>query len=205
MPRTGLIRRVVRWGLTIICDFIYCHPVFFNFLNKILFWGQDVHWRKIALSKLPVGKKTLELGCGMFPTIDQGVLLDASIPLLKKAPAENRPKVSASSLALPFRAESFECALSVFPPGVGADNGFFQKGKFWEELSRILVKDGVYVAVLYIKYKGIISRFSSLLLDPLPTELWPRIKEMAPDFEIGSEEVTDQFGNKVVLAIAKKI
>lgn len=204
MQRVRPARRMARWVLTIMCDLIYCHPVFFNFLNTILFWGQDIHWRKIALSKLPTSGRIIELGCGMFPIIERGILLDSSLPLLKKAPASNKSKVSASALALPFRAKSFECALSVFPPGVAADNGFFQRKTFWKELHRVLTENGVCVAALYIKYKNLIGKLSSWLLDPLPENFWPKIKEIAPDFEIRSEEVTDQFGNKVVLAIAKK-
>lgn len=194
-----------RWLYTVLCNFIYRHPRIYKLMCGVLFFGQDHQWREIAAAKIPAGKRAIELGCGMFPALKEGVVVDSSPKMIDHAMAGQAAKICASALDLPMiHDNSFDYALSVFPPGIAADNGFFQQKKFWQELHRILDKNGIYVAAIYIKYNNLLGKLSSGILDPLPKDFWEKLRSLAPEFEIAEEKESDNKGNIVVMAIAKK-
>lgn len=194
-----------RWLYTKLCNFIYKHPVAYQIADKLVFRKYGQEWRELAALKIPRKGRTLEIGCGRSPAIRQGIVLDLSLSMLNKM--ERKPErvaICASSLQMPFRNESFDSAISVFPPGIAADNGFFEQKKFWQELAGVLDKNGVCVAAVYVEYKNWFFKLISKVLDPLPPNFWENLQKIAPEFKVGVEKETDSAGNKLVLAIAKK-
>lgn len=184
------------------CKFIYRHPTLYKIADKIAF-SHAPEWRKIAGRFVENGGKILELGCGRFPAITNGLLLDSSLPLLKEAPAQFL-KICSAANSLPFRDKSFDSAISVFPPGVGADEGFFQEKKFWQEIHRVLTDGGKYISLIYIDYNGGWSRFSSKILDPLLRDFWDNLRKIAEGFEISSNQWFDHKKNRLVFVKAEK-
>ncbi len=191
--------------LTWLFAFGYKHPLFVKTGQNFLFGGKINRWREAAAARIPQGKRTLEMGCGMFPAIDHGILLDVSLPLLRNIrPGKDQQVMCASVFVLPFPDGSIDSAVSVFPPGVAADEGFFGDQAFWEELYRVLAKDGVYVAAVYVEYRQRFWKFLARLIDPFPKEFWGETKALASGFILTEELYVDPFGNRLIIVEAKK-
>lgn len=192
-----------RWLYTKLCNFFYKHPIAYQIADKLAFRKYGQEWRELAALK--ISGRVLEIGCGRSPAIRQGIALDFSLPMLKKM--ERKPErvaICASSLQMPFKNESFYSAISVFPPGIAADNGFFEQRKFWQELARVLGKNGICVAAVYVEYKNWFFKLISKILDPLPPNFWENLQRIAPEFNLEMKKETDSANNKLVFAIAKK-
>ncbi|NIM06480.1 MAG: hypothetical protein GTO55_08715 [Armatimonadetes bacterium] len=159
----------------------------------------------MAADLIPQGSRTVELGCGMNPAIKSGAVLDLSLPLLKEVPAQRgRPRICASALSLPFRQRSLLHALSIFPPGISAEQGFFQEEEFWNELGRVLGPRGGYVALVYVLYRNRVWRLLAQVIDPFPSDFWKKTKAAAKGFEISEEVEVDPWGNQLILVQAAK-
>lgn len=192
--------------LTFLFEFTYRHPLVARISSKLIFGEKPHCWRRIAEARIPLERKsTLELGCGMYPALNRGTILDLSLPLLDKViNYEGRSKVCASALSLPFKRESFSHALSIFPPGIAADNGFFQEERFWEELNRVLSPGGTLVAAVYVIYGSRFERLLARIIDPLPPGFWEKTKELAKGLKISKGHQVDPWGNKLIFVRARK-
>jgi SAM-dependent methyltransferase len=150
--------------------------------------------------------KILEIACGIFPAIKNGIVLDKSLLLLQNIEANGNLKtVCASALSMPFSENSFDFAVSVFPPGITTDGEFFLDRHFWAELRRILSDNGVYIAVIYVLYKAKFWRFLAKMVDPLPKEFWEELDNVAFDFHIKERRISDPFGNILLVVEATKL
>lgn len=196
------LRGSFRKVFTFACEVIYKHPTLYKIADHIL-CRNSPEWRKITGGFVENGGKVLELGCGRFPAITNGLLLDSSLPLLKEAPAQFL-KICSTANYLPFRDKSFDTAISVFPPGIGADEGFFQEKKFWQEIHRVLTDEGKYISLIYINYNSWFSRISSKILDPLLRDFWDNLRKIAEGFEISSNQWYDNKKNRLVFVKAEK-
>jgi len=187
---------------TLLCKFIYRHPLIYAIADKICFPNAP-KWREITAKFITPGERVLELGSGRYPAIKTGTAIDTSWPLLGSAPA-SLWKVCASANRLPFQAETFDRIVTIFPPGIGADEGFFQKKEFWEELHRVLSPNGCFVALIYIQYKNFLLRLLSKILDPLLESFWKNLGELTKNFYQISDYIKDSKGNGLVFVIAQK-
>lgn len=192
-------RKIFTWA----CKFIYKHPTLYKIADNIL-CRNSPEWRKITGKFAENQNKVLEVGCGRFPAPSKGALLDSSIPLLKVAPSEGFLKVCSSANELPFRNKAFDCILSVFPPGIGADEGFAQEEKFWREACRVLSDNGKFIVLVYINYKNWFLRFISSILDPLKQDFWDNLWKITGRFKISRYDQLDSKGNGMIFVIAEK-
>lgn len=191
--------------LTLIFRGAYRHPLIFKIGDALLFGKKMRAWRKLARLTLP-DNGVLEIGCGMNPAVEKGVALDYSLPLLKEFPERERARrVCASALSLPFATGTFPYALSVFPPGISADEGFFIDPRFWKELRRVLKNGGFYVALVYVEYRSALMRVLAKIIDPLPADFWEWVKAAANGFEVGGFWEPDVWGNRLLFVKAQRL
>lgn len=195
----GRFRKV----FTFACKFIYKHPTLYKIADRIL-CRNSPEWRKITGKFSENQSRVLEVGCGRFPAPSKGALLDSSMPLLKAAPSEGFLKICSSANELPFKNGAFDCVLSVFPPGIGADEGFAQEQKFWREIRRVLSDNGKFIVLIYIYYKNWFLRFISSILDPLKQDFWDNLWKVTEGFQISRYDQFDSKGNGMIFVKAEK-
>lgn len=194
-----------RKTLSLIFRTAYRHPLIFKIGNALLFGKKMRVWRKLARLTVP-DNGVLEIGCGMNPATEEGVALDYSLSLLKEVRDwERAKKVCASALSLPFASGSFRYVLSVFPPGISADEGFFIEPRFWKELRRVLKSGGFYVALVYVEYRSALMRVLAKIIDPLPADFWKWVKAAANGFEMGGFWEPDVWGNRLLFVKAQRL
>ena len=194
-------RKCCRKIFTLSCKFFYRHPSLYALADKISFTNSD-EWRKVAGELVKSEGKILELGCGRFPAIPHGSLLDSSLPLLKQA-SDKFVRICSSANTLPFRDKTFNCALSIFPPGIAADEGFFQEINFWKEIRRVLEDNGKFVSLIYIIHSSRLS-YLSRILDPLWQDFWENLRKISEGFKISRKDLIDSQGSTMIFVIAEK-
>jgi len=200
-----MIRKLHRRILTFFFGIAYRSPLLFKLLHDIAF-GKKMHrWRNLVAEILPEGR-TLEIGCGMFPAIQYGTILDNSKPLLEKVPRrDSQMKVLGSALTLPFSDNSFDVIVAVFPPGVTSDHGFFHEKKFWDEIRRVLVLGGTFITAASVQYKHWFwDKVFGRMFDPPPEkDFWEHTKKVAVDMTLIRQNIIDCLGNMVIIIDAK--
>jgi len=190
--------------LGLVFDFVYRHPTIFRVFSDIIFGEKMRVWRKMAATEMPKTPNVLEIGCGMYPAIDRGVVLDASLPLLGNIPpGSGYRSVWASATNLPFPDGSFDAVLSVFPTGVVTD-GFFRDRAFWQEVLRVLSVGGMYIAAVHVAYRSWFWKILVRIIDPFPKNFWQTTRSLAAGFHIRERRVMDPWGNELIVAEATK-
>ncbi len=117
----------------------------YDFLNRVLSWGQDLKWRKKLVEEISSGKTVLDLATGTGDIAIMGEEkgarvfgLDASFEMLLHAKKKGLDRlVQGDVFCLPFLSESFDVVSCAF--GL---RSFTPLQKAFEEINRVLKRGG---------------------------------------------------------------
>jgi len=166
-------------------------------LISLIFGKKWIIWQINALKFAPKGL-SLEIGtAGWLSKID--VAIDLSFSMLKYAKKSKTYFIQAKAEALPFKENSFSLIFSGFP------TAFIFKSEFWDEIKRVLRKEGKFICLPWVKmpYGSLYYHIQKIIYGKEEFDFTPLISlAKKRGFKVEVNAITDSFKNTIYVLVA---